>query len=119
MQETKLSESARFVVDAFPHYYEDEKYVVLDVPQLTSLQSTGLASVALVYNNNENSFLQSHNNQTTLLKYNNHIFNSIPLNELHNQNENQGGAPNNQTQNAYVCSPERSEGITTWSKGRL
>ena len=31
-QETKLSESARFVLDTFPHYYEDEKYVVLDVP---------------------------------------------------------------------------------------
>ena len=72
----------------------------------------------MVYNNKDSSLSQLHNNQTSLLKYNSDTFNSIQLNQEDNQSKKQGGdLDNNQTQNAFVCSPRRNEGITAWSKG--
>jgi hypothetical protein len=113
-QETKLSEAVRFAVNHFLHYYENEKYLVLDVPPLSS-PSSSKSEVALVYNGNQYSVPESKLNNT-LLQYNNKTYNSIQLNQLKNQSKSLQ-ADHDKFQNTIVCSPKRNEGLTVWSKG--
>ena len=116
--ENKLTQPVRFALDSFPHYYEDDKYVVLEVPPLSSPSSSFAAEtdVALVlkqkYSNPESDVLGRG------LQYNNETFNSGQLvNTLTVDNDVRGYQ--NKSQNIVLCSPksEKNKGITVWSKG--
>lgn len=113
-QDTKLSEAVRFAVHHFQHYYENEKYLVLEVPPLSAPSSSN-SEVALVYNGNEYPPSESKLN-SSLLRYDNKSYNPIQLNQLKNQNESLQANHDN-FQNTFVCSPKKNEGLTVWSKG--
>ena len=110
----KLSEAARFALDNFQHYDENEKYVVLAVPPLAA-PSAGLQKdgVAFVYNA-KGSLGSLRDVNTTILEYANDRYNSNQLKQVTNSGERQ---QDNLTQRQNtMCSSKRNEGSTVWSK---
>ena len=113
--ESRLTQPIRFALDSFPHYYEDDKYVVLKVPALNSLSYSGSQDVAFVSSGNHDYISSPSVFNTTLLKYNNATFNSDQLRQVNNRNNIDG--INSQTSNSLICDSKPNEGITVWSKG--
>ena len=71
-----LSEPVRFALDHFKHTYENNKYIVLDVPDLKPPSSSSDTDIALIYNpNQQDKVLFSNVSDSKLLKYDNKTFN--------------------------------------------
>jgi hypothetical protein len=105
-----LSEPVRFALDNFKHTYENNKYIVLDVPDLKPPSSSSETDIALIYNpNQQDKVLSSNVSDSKLLKYDNKTFNF-------------GGETNfvivqdvNKPEKA-ILADQTNKGITLWSR---
>jgi len=109
-QKPGLTEPTHFILNHFQRIYEDNKYIVLDVPVLASpYTTTGTNETALIYNDKDEK-LPEYITYEKPLVYNNSTFNF-------------GGETNfviiehgNQTKKAILSNFGESKGLTLWSK---
>ncbi len=106
-----LTEPIRFAMSHFQHIYEDGKYIVLEVPELSPPSPYSETDTALVYDNNQDAETSlSDGTGSQLLQYNNSTFNF-------------GGETNyvivqegNKSERAILSDYDSNKGITLWSR---
>jgi hypothetical protein len=110
-QKLGLTEPTLFILNHFQRIYEDNKYIVLDVPEFaSSFTTTGTDETALIYNDKDEK-LSENVTDVKLLPYNTKTFNF-------------GGETNfviiekgNQTKKAILSNFGENKGLTLWSRG--
>jgi hypothetical protein len=108
----RITEPVRFAMNHFQRIYEDNKYIVLEVPSFRSPSSSPGTDTAVIYDHDQkDTSLFSRVLGLKLLQYNNNTFNF-------------GGETNfliiqqgNRTEKAILSDYDSENGLTIWSKG--
>ena len=104
-----VTDSTRFVIEHFTAVYENDNYIVLEVPSLVPPAPSSNASVALVYNQGMN-LQEPRPSNTTLLQYNSNVY------SLNSDNNLVSVQKDNQTEHLNLSGSKSDRGISVWTK---
>jgi hypothetical protein len=104
-----VTEPIRFAFDYFKHIYEDNNYIVLEVPPLEPPDSTSKPRVALLYKQGDNLLLHEVSD-IALLPYNNKTF------DFKRNSESVNIQIDNQTKGIILFGTNMDDENTLWSK---
>jgi hypothetical protein len=104
-----VTEPTRFVLEHFSRVFEDDNYILLEIPPLTPPSSSSKAEIALIYNKSDDS-VPEEVSDTYLLQFDNKTYDF-------NGNENSITIQkDNLTQVLDLLGTKMDKGITIWSK---
>jgi hypothetical protein len=102
-----VTEPTRFVIEHFTPIYQDDNYLVLEVPSLVPPSSSSKSKIALVYDQGKN-FTEERLSETVLLPYDSSTFN-FSSNLVNIQKL-------NQTEYLNLFGSKSGRGISVWTK---
>jgi hypothetical protein len=106
---TSISEPVRFVLEHFNHIYEDDNYILIEVPFLAPPIPSSRAEVGLIYNEPED-LVPLDISSTVLLPFDNKTF------DLDNREISVTPQKNSLNQVLKLLGTKIDRGITVWSK---
>jgi hypothetical protein len=104
-----VTEPTRFVLEYFKRVYEDDNYILLEIPIMVPPNSSSKAEVALVYNETDD-LITKQFSDIHLLLFDNKTFNFTSDEKLVNVQK------ENLTQVLNLLGEKLDKGITVWSK---
>ena len=104
-----VTEPTRFVLEYFKPIYEDDNYILLEIPPLVPPTSSSKAEVALIYNESED-LVPRQVSDTSLLEFDNKTF------DFYGHEKSVTIQNNNLTQVLDLFGAKMDKGVTIWSK---